>query len=122
MKRAESLEDYLKAIYTLSLDKKIVRAIDVAKYLSFSRPTVSVALKQFRDAGYLTVDDYAIQLTEKGMEIALSVFERHEVLEQILIKLGVDKETAHNDAHLLEHDLSDKSFEAVRKAAKKMMK
>ena len=86
MKKTESLEDYLKAIYTLSLEKKTVRAIDIAKHFSFSRPTVSVALKQYKNDGYLTIDDYAIHLTDKGMEIAMSVFERHEVIEQVLIK------------------------------------
>ena len=122
MTKTESLEDYLKAIYTLSQEKKTVRAIDIVKHFSFSRPTVSVALKQYKNEGYITIDDYAIHLTDKGLEIALNVFERHEVLEQILMKLGVDKDTAHHDAHLLEHDLSDKSFEAIRKAAKKMLK
>ena len=122
MTKTESLEDYLKAIYTLSQEKKTVRAIDIAKHFSFSRPTVSVALKQYKNEGYITIDDYAIHLTDKGLEIALNVFERHEVLEQILMKLGVDKDTAHHGAHLLEHDLSDKSFEAIHKAAKKMLK
>ena len=92
-----------------------MRSIDIAAHLGFTKPSVSVAMKSFREEGYITVDDGGgISLTEKGMEIAGRVAERHEVIAKALILLGVDKETAYEDSCKIEHDLSQQSFEKLK--------
>ena len=96
-------------------EKGFVRSIDVANRLKFSKPSVSVAMKNFREEGYITIDsDGSISLTDKGMEIAESVFERHNVIAKALIAIGVDEETAFEDSCKIEHDISEESFEAIK--------
>lgn len=119
MSKKETIENYLEAIHILSLKNNGVRAIDVVDYLQFSRPTVSIALKQLQNNGFLHVNNNFIHLTDKGLEIATRMYERHELIAQILMKLGVEEELAYHDSCLIEHDLSVKSFEAIKKFARK---
>ena len=120
MKIQESAENYLETIYVLAKKNGSVRSIDVANELSFSKASVSVAMKSFREEGYITVDeDGALMLTEKGLEIALRVYERHEILAKALMALGVDEETAYEDACKIEHHISDESFDAIKRSMNK---
>ena len=121
MKKDETIQNYLEAIHIISLDKENVRAIDIANYLSFSRPTVSIALKELERDGYITIEENNIILTGKGKEVAMTMYERHEYIARILIKLGVDEKTAYEDSCLIEHDLSSQSFEAIKKATAKYL-
>ena len=115
MKIQESAENYLETIYVLNKKNGSIRSIDVANELSFSKASVSVAMKSFREEGYITVDeDGTLNLTEKGLEIALRVYERHEVLAKALMALGVDEETAYEDACKIEHHISDTSIEKIK--------
>lgn len=116
MKRDETIQNYLEAIHIISLDKENVRAIDIAKYLGFSRPTVSIALKELERDDYIRIEENNIILSEKGKEVAMMMYERHEYIARILMKLGVDEKTAYEDSCLIEHDLSSQSFEAIKKA------
>lgn len=112
----ESGEDYLEAILMVSERKSEVHAIDVVNELGFSKPSVSIALKKLREQDYITIDEMNhLHLTEKGLDIAKKIYERHKILTSILEKLGVDKEHAEKDACRLEHDLSDMSWEAIKK-------
>ena len=122
MKKEETIQNYLEAIYITSTKKQDVRPIDIVKYMKFSRPTVTVALKQLEDYKYIKLNDNNITLTEKGKKIALAMYERHEYIAKILMKLGVDEKTAYKDSCLIEHDLSVKSFEAIKKATKNYLK
>jgi Mn-dependent DtxR family transcriptional regulator len=107
----ESAEDYLEAILMIKNEKGYVRSIDVAHALSFTKPSVSVAMKSLREKGYITFDDSAhISLTETGYALASKVYERHVVISKALISLGVDEKTALIDSCKIEHDLSDMSF------------
>lgn len=111
----ESAENYLEAILMLHKKNGYVRSIDVANELNFSKPSVSVAMKHFREEGYINVaDDGGITLTEKGRDVATRVYERHQLIAKILMDLGVDKETAYEDSCKIEHDLSQESFEKIR--------
>ena len=113
---SEAIENYLETIYILSQQQNEVHAIDICSYLSYSRPTVSIVLRQMREHGLVTVnEDNHIFLTEEGHRIASRIFERHEVLTQMLTQLGVSHETAVRDACKLEHDLSDETFEAIKR-------
>ena len=113
---SEAIENYLETIYILSQQQNEVHAIDICSYLSYSRPTVSIVLRQMREHGLVTVnEDNHIYLTEEGRSIALRIFERHELLTQMLISLGVSRETALHDACKIEHDLSDETFEAIKR-------
>ena len=115
MKIQESAENYLETIYVLSKKNGKVRSIDVANELCFSKASVSVAMKSFREAEFITVDDDGyICLTEKGLEIAERVYERHEIIAKALMALGVDKETAYEDACRIEHHISDTSVEKIK--------
>ena len=115
-KSEESVEDYLEAILILSKQKPQVRSIDVANELGYSRPTISVALKDFRQKGYVTVDDCGlISLTSEGLKIAEIIYERHVVLSNILMDLGVCEEVARADACRLEHEISPESFACMKK-------
>lgn len=116
MKKNETIENYLEAIHILSLKKKNVKAIDLSNYLGFSRPTVSIALKHLEIDEYIKIDGFDIKLTPKGLKISESMYERHEYIAQLLISLGVSEEIAYRDSCLIEHDLSDESFEAVKRA------
>ena len=119
MKKDETIQNYLEAIYFISIEKNDVRAIDVVKYMNFSRPTVSVALKQLEKEGYINIKNNIITLNETGKKIAKTMSERHEIIAKLLIKLGVSKEAAYKDSCLIEHDLSSESFSAIKKYAKK---
>ena len=113
---SEAIENYLETIYILSQQQNEVHAIDICSYLSYSRPTVSIVLRQMREHGLVTVnEDNHIFLTEEGHRIASRIFERHEVLTQMLTQLGVSHETAVRDACKIEHDPSDETFEAIKR-------
>ncbi len=115
MKIKESAENYLETILMLKRKNGHVRSIDVATELGFTKPSVSVAMKNFREEGYITTDENGgISLTKKGMEIAECVFERHGVIAQALILLGVDEQTAYEDSCKMEHDISQKTFEKLK--------
>lgn len=111
----ESVADYLEAIMVLQKEKGNVRSVDIANYFGYSRPTVSQTLKTFRAKGYVEVDeDGFVKLTEEGRNIAGATYERHVLLTEVLMKLGVSEETAKNDACRLEHDISDETFHCIR--------
>ena len=115
MRIKESAENYLETILMLTNKKKYVRSIDVANELGFSKASVSVAMKAFREDGYIVInDDGGISLTEKGLEIAERVCERHNVIARALIALGVSEETAYMDSCKIEHDISEESFEKIK--------
>lgn len=118
MQIRESAENYLETILILSQrkGKGEVRSIDIVNELGFSKPSVSVAMKNLRENGYITVDkDGYIRLTDKGLEIAEKMYERHTLLSQWLIKLGVDEKVAVEDACRMEHVISAESFAAIKK-------
>lgn len=118
MQIRESAENYLETILILSQrkGKGEVRSIDIVNELEFSKPSVSVAMKNLRENGYITVDkDGYIRLTDKGLEIAEKMYERHTLLSQWLIKLGVDEKVAVGDACRMEHVISAESFAAIKK-------
>ena len=111
----ESAENYLEAILMIDAKKGFVRSIDIANELNFSKPSVSVAMKNFREEGYITVaDDGAISLTEKGLKIAKRIYERHRIIAQALMTLGVPEGIAYEDSCKIEHDISDESFEKIK--------
>ena len=111
----ESAEDYLESIYMLSMEKGFVRSIDIANALGYSKPSVSVAMKQLEENGYIRRDaDRLIHLQPPGLAIAQRIYERHKTIAAILISLGVSEENADRDACKLEHDLSDESFDCIR--------
>ena len=112
----ESAENYLETILVLSLKGSPVRSIDIVNELEYSKPSVSVAMKNLRSKGYIEIDaDGYITLTEAGREIADSMYERHVAISDWLIYLGVDKKTAVQDACKMEHAMSEKSFLAIKK-------
>lgn len=116
----ESAENYLETILVLKNKKGNVRSIDVAHELMVSKPSVSVAMKNFREEGYITVDsDGSLSLTEKGLKIAERVYERHQVITEALMSLGVDEITAKEDACKIEHDISEMTFEKLKAFIKK---
>ncbi len=116
MKIHESAENYLETILLLSKKQSYVRSIDIANELSFSKPSVSVAMKNLRASGHILVDPAGhITLTESGLSIAESILERHRVLSQMLIRLGVDPVIASEDACRLEHVISKESFDAIKR-------
>lgn len=111
----ESKENYLESILVIKNQKGFVRSIDIANDLGVSKPSVSVAMKNFREEGYITVDnDGNIDLTEKGFEIASRVYERHEVISKALIALGVCQETATEDSCKIEHVISEETFDRIK--------
>jgi Mn-dependent DtxR family transcriptional regulator len=110
-----SAEDYLETIYVLMKKNGRVRSIDVANHLNFSKPTISIQMKRFCENGYITYDENRnIHLTEKGSEIARRVHERHTLLSDVLIAIGVDEKQAYEDACKIEHNISNKSFECIK--------
>lgn len=115
MKIQESAENYLETILMLEQSKGRVRSIDIAVELGFSKPSVSVAVKQLRENGYLRVEaDGTLTLLPPGREIAEKIYERHCVIAGMLTALGVDKETALRDACRIEHVISEESFRHIR--------
>ena len=122
MSMHESAEMYLETIYTLSLNSTSVRSIDVAEALNYSRPSVSRAVGLLKKDGYLLMDEEGfLTLTEEGRALAERIYERHTVLTAALEALGVDKETAAEDACKIEHDISDKTFDAIKAHMKTYM-
>ena len=122
MSMHESAEMYLETIYTLSLNSTSVRSIDVAETLNYSRPSVSRAVGLLKKDGYLLMDEEGfLDLTKEGRALAERIYERHTVLTAALEALGVDKETAAEDACKIEHDISDRTFEAIKAHMKTYM-
>ena len=119
MKVYASAEDYLEAILILSQKLPMVRSIDVANYMEFSKPSVSVAVANLKNALLLTVSpDGGLHLTDAGRALAEQIYERHRLLTEWLIGLGVDEETAAADACKIEHAVSDETFDAIKKHVK----
>lgn len=114
----ESGEMYLEAILVLSQKNSFVRSVDVGEYLGYSKPSVSRAMGILRREDYIHMDkDGAITLTEEGRRIAEMIYERHTLLSELLIRLGVSEETASADACKMEHAVSDESFQAIKRYA-----
>lgn len=119
-KMNKSREDYLEAIHMIHLKKGIVRSVDVANELNFKKSSVSVAMKNLRSEGYITMDKNGhISLTENGLEIAKMIYERHTLLTDFFVSLGVPENTAAADACKLEHDMSPETFTALKGVALK---
>ena len=111
----ESGEMYLEAILVLAKKSGYVRSIDVSEYLGYSKPSVSRAVGILREGGYILMEkDGAITLTDSGKKLAETIYERHTVLSELLIRLGVDEKTATDDACRIEHVISDESFQAIK--------
>ena len=120
MNLQESGEMYLETILVLSEKKSDVRSIDICEEMGFSKPSISRAIHLLEDGGYLSIDDSGyITLTELGREIAEKIYERHKVLTALFVGIGVDEETAAEDACRIEHVISDKTFNAIKKHMKK---
>ena len=116
MRIHESAENYLETILALSQKKQFVRSIDVVNEMNFSKPSVSVAMKHLREDGHIVMDENGyITLTDSGLEIANNIYERHKLLSDLLIKLGVEQEIAKEEACRIEHDISQDTFEKIKK-------
>ena len=121
MRIHKSAEDYLEMILRLTEEKGYARSVDIALGLGVSKPSVSVAMKQLREGSYIVMDkDNYISLTEKGMEIAQRIYERHKVLTRILTLIGVDDRIAQEDACKVEHDISVQTFAAIKAQLEKL--
>ncbi len=120
MKIYESAEDYLEAILSLRERNGMVRSIDIANELHFSKPSVSVAMKKLRESGYIEMDeDGLITLLPPGQEVAQRIYERHRLLTEFFVRLGVGEEVAAADACKVEHDLSEETFQKIKEHAQK---
>lgn len=118
MRLQESGEMYLEAILVLSQRGKPVRSIDVCDYLGYSKPSVSRAMSLLRSGGYVSMDrDSYLSLTEAGKEVAERIYERHQVLSSLFMALGVNEQTATQDACRIEHVISQETFEAIKRHA-----
>ena len=119
--KKESVEDYLEKILMLKEQQEVVRAIDIANFMSFSKASVSVALKKLKSYNYVLVDETTgnIELTAEGEQIAKSTYERHQVISRALMSLGVSEKTALEDACAVEHILSDETFQVLKEKFKK---
>ena len=121
MEVRESAENYLEAILIESRHKEKVRAVDICTHLGFSRPTVSVMLKKLREKGLVEIGEHSsLHLSEQGLAIAQATYERHCLITQMLMQLGVSAKTAKEDACKIEHDLSDETFECLKKHLEKV--
>lgn len=119
----ESAEDYLETILMLSKKLPVVRSIDIANEMGYKKSSVSIAMKNLREAEHIRVTKEGyIYLTDSGKEIAEMIYERHQILSSWLIKLGVDKKVAEEDACRIEHDISKESFNAIKKAISTQLK
>jgi len=115
LKIKESAENYLETILILKQKLGNVRSIDIANELNFSKPSISVAMKHFREEGLITIDENGfILLTERGFAIANRVYNRHTLLTKALVAIGVSEETAKEDACRIEHDISDETFQKLK--------
>lgn len=111
----ESAEDYLERILMLRLKNGLVRSIDIVRDMDYSKPSVSVAMKRLRESGYIEMDvDGYITLLPSGEAIATRIYERHQILTQFFVQLGVSLENAVADACKIEHDISDESYEKIK--------
>ena len=116
MKILESAENYLETILILQKRNGAVRSIDIASELEYTKPSVSVAMKNLRENGYIEMDKLGhITLSETGLAVAMSVYERHTALSNFLIAIGVCEQTAREDACRMEHIISEETFEAIKK-------
>lgn len=121
MKIQESAENYLETILILQERKGEVRSIDIVNELEFSKPSVSIAMKNLRENGYIQVNkDGYISLTESGLKIAEKMYERHKFISQCLKKIGVDPKIAVEDACRIEHVISEESFSAIKEYVSKI--
>ena len=121
MRLQESGEMYLESIYVLAQKGGNVRSIDISEYMGYAKPSVSRAVSLLKNGGYITMDkDNYIHLTDAGLEIARKIYERHTVLSEMLMRIGVSEQTAAEDACRIEHDLSDESFEAIKTHVERM--
>ena len=116
----ESMEMYLETILILQERLHNVRAIDIAKEINFSKPTVSIALKKLKENDYVDINDHNnyVTLTEKGLAIANNIYDKHKTLTDFLVSIGVSKENAANDACKIEHDISEETFLCIKKYLK----
>lgn len=116
MRLQESGQMYLESIYVLSKKLNGVRSIDISEYMGYSKPSVSRAVSLLKSGGYIVMDEENfITLTDSGLEIAEKIYQRHTLLSDLLIRLGVPAEIAAEDACRMEHTISDETFEAIRK-------
>ncbi|MEA4920880.1 MAG: metal-dependent transcriptional regulator [Clostridiaceae bacterium] len=117
----KSAEDYLEMMLMLQEKHGYIRSVDIAEELHVKKPSVSFATKRLRENGYIIMDaDNMISLTDKGKEIAMRMYTRHKLLNDYLIAIGVGPDTAGQDACKIEHDLSEETFEAIRRQYKKL--
>ena len=115
MRLQESGEMYLESIFVLSQKQNGVRSIDISEYMGYSKPSVSRAVNLLKNGGYIRMDEEnLITLTDSGLEIAQKIYDRHTLLTQMLVQLGVPEEIAAQDACKMEHGISDESLEAIR--------
>lgn len=120
MKIHASGEDYLEAVLMLQKKNGMVRSVDLARHMGFSKPSISHAVRVLRDGGFLTMDeDGYLHLTDAGREVAEKIYERHRFFTNNLIEMGVDPETAEADACRIEHVISDESFQKLKDAIKR---
>lgn len=120
MQKDETLENYLETILILKEKKGNIRAIDISNEMNYAKATISIMLKKYAEAGYLIVEENGnIVLTEKGNAIASKMYERHNAIAKILMRLGVDEKTAYQDSCKIEHDLSEESFQCILEHSKK---
>ena len=122
MSLQESGEMYLESIYVLTKKSNTVRSIDVCEYMGYSKPSVSRAIGLLKSGGYVTVDGNGyLSLTQVGKDVAQKIYERHTMLTELLVRLGVPKEIAAEDACKIEHVISDETVEAIRNRVEKMI-
>ena len=115
MKIQKSAEDYLEAMLMLKEEKGYIRSVDIADKLGITKPSVSYMVKNLRENGYLTMDHSGfITLTDSGMEIAVRIYSRHKLLTEAFVLIGVNPETARDDACRVEHDISDETYNALK--------
>lgn len=116
LERTESQENYIETIHILSKQKPVVRAVDIATELNFKKPSVSIAMKSLKQQDLIRITDEGyIYLTDSGLKIAKKIYERHQVLTDSLIRLGVPEDIAEEDACRVEHVISEKTFQAIKK-------
>ncbi|MDD7254991.1 metal-dependent transcriptional regulator [Bullifex porci] len=122
MKIQESAENYLETILMIRERKQIVRSIDIVRELNFSKPSVSVAMKNLKEAGYITMDETGrIYLTEQGEALATKIYDRHVKVSDWLTSIGVPRDIAEADACKMEHVISEETFEAFKRLAEKSL-
>jgi len=117
----KTAEDYLEAMLMMKKKHGYIRSVDIAMELGVTKPSVTYTTKRLRESGYITMDkDGLITLTDTGMKIAFSMYDRHQTLTKLLVELGVDEQTSSEDACRVEHDISEQTFDAIRRYAAKM--